>query len=107
MPPQHVSRREVVFRAKVLGMLRRLTPVALLLLLASRAWAVDPVIPASDEAKAHVRKATAAYNLGRYIEAAKEYEAAYEQTLDAKLLFNVAQAYRLAGDREKAITAYR
>jgi tetratricopeptide (TPR) repeat protein len=63
--------------------------------------------PPKDVATAHVRKATAAYNLGKYADAAKEYEAAYEQTLDPNLLFNIAQAYRLAGDREKAITAYR
>ena len=61
----------------------------------------------SGVATAHVRKATAAYNLGKYPEAAKEYEAAYEQTLDANLLFNIGQAYRLAGERDKAITAYR
>lgn len=61
----------------------------------------------SDVATAHVRKATAAFNLGKYDDAAKEYEAAYEQTLDPNLLFNIGQAYRLAGDRDKAITAYR
>ncbi|MGB8298879.1 MAG: tetratricopeptide repeat protein, partial [Polyangia bacterium] len=61
----------------------------------------------SDVATAHVRKATAAYNLGKYAEAAKDYEAAYERTLDANLLFNIGQAYRLAGDRDRAITAYR
>jgi hypothetical protein len=61
----------------------------------------------SDVATAHVRKATAAYNLGKYPEAAKEYEAAYEQTLDANLLFNIGQAYRLGGERDKAVTAYR
>ena len=60
-----------------------------------------------EQAKVHVRKATAAYNLGKYADAAKEYEAAYEQTLDPNLLFNVGQAYRLAGDRDKAIMAYR
>jgi tetratricopeptide (TPR) repeat protein len=61
----------------------------------------------SDVATAHVRKATAAYNLGKYTDAAKEYEAAYEQTLDANLLFNIGQAYRLAGERDRAIVAYR
>ena len=63
--------------------------------------------PASDEVKARVRKATAEYNLGQYLEAAKDYEASYLETLDANLLFNVAQAYRLAGETDKAITAYR
>jgi tetratricopeptide (TPR) repeat protein len=59
------------------------------------------------EAKEHYRKGTAAYNLGRYREAAQEYERAYELTLDPALLFNVGQAYRLAGDRQKAVIAYR
>ena len=60
-----------------------------------------------EQARAHVRKATAAYNLGRYTEAAKEYETAYEKTLDPNMLFNVGQAWRLAGERQKALTAYR
>jgi hypothetical protein len=76
----------------------------LLLTMASPARAADPAI---DQAKAHVRAATAAYNLGHYDEAAREYEAAYRQTLDPNLLFNIGQSYRLAGDRDKAIIAYR
>jgi tetratricopeptide (TPR) repeat protein len=76
----------------------------LLLAMACPARAADPAI---DEAKAHVRAATAAYNLGHYNEAAGEYEAAYRQTLDPNLLFNIGQSYRLAGDRDKAIIAYR
>jgi tetratricopeptide (TPR) repeat protein len=60
-----------------------------------------------EQARVHVRKATAAYNLGRYVEAANEYEAAYETTLDPNLLFNVGQAWRLASEPQKALTAYR
>jgi len=60
-----------------------------------------------EQARAHVRKATAAYNLGRYTEAAKQYETAYETTLDPNMLFNIGQAWRLAGERQKALTAYR
>jgi hypothetical protein len=85
-------------------MVRALTVALVLLVMVSGARAADQ---GKELAKAHVRKATAAYNLGKYAEAAKEYEAAYEQTLDPNLLFNVAQACRLAGDREKAIMAYR
>lgn len=84
--------------------MRSAVSVALILILVSNALAAEP---ASEETKAHVRKGTAAYNLGKYAESAKEYEAAYEQTLDANMLFNIAQAYRLAGERDKAITAYR
>jgi hypothetical protein len=60
-----------------------------------------------DEAREHYRKGTAAYNLGHYAEAAKEYEATYEITLDVAVLFNTAQAYRLAGEDHKAILAYK
>jgi tetratricopeptide (TPR) repeat protein len=60
-----------------------------------------------DEAHEHYRKGTAAYNLGHYAEAAREYEATYEITLDVAVLFNTAQAYRLAGENHKAILAYK
>jgi tetratricopeptide (TPR) repeat protein len=60
-----------------------------------------------DEARERYRKATAAYNLGHYAEAAREYEATYELTLDPAVLFNTAQAYRLAGEAQKAILAYK
>jgi tetratricopeptide (TPR) repeat protein len=63
--------------------------------------------PSNEDSRAHVRKATVAYNLGKFTEAAKEYEAAYELTVDPNMLFNIAQSYRLAGESEKAITAYR
>ena len=62
--------------------------------------------PAQD-AKEHYRKGTAAYNLGKYAEAAEEYELSYRASLDPALLFNVAQAYRLAGDQKKALTTYK
>jgi tetratricopeptide (TPR) repeat protein len=84
--------------------MRYLVSLVLLLSLAAGARAAEP---ASDQAKDHARKAIVAYNLGKYAEAAKEYEAVYELTLDANMLFNVAQSYRLAGEGEKAITTYR
>ena len=88
----------------VFAIVRSLIVVFLSLLLVPGVRAAEQP---SDVATAHVRKATAAYNLGKYTEAAKEYESAYEQTLDANLLFNIGQAYRLAGERDKAVTAYR
>jgi hypothetical protein len=60
-----------------------------------------------DQAREHYRRGTAAYNLGHYAEAAREYEATYEITLDPAALFNTAQAYRLAGENQKAIAAYK
>lgn len=84
--------------------MRRFAPFTLLFFLSANVWAANPP---TEEVKARVRKATGEYNLGKYLEAAQDYEAAYLQTLDANLLFNVAQAYRLAGETDKAITAYR
>jgi tetratricopeptide (TPR) repeat protein len=63
--------------------------------------------PQTTEAREHYRKGTAAYNLGKYANAAEEYERAYEITLDPALLFNVAQSYRLAGDNKKALLTYK
>jgi tetratricopeptide (TPR) repeat protein len=61
----------------------------------------------SEEARERYRRGTALYNIGKYLEAAREYEAAYEETSDPPLLFNIGQAYRLAGERRKALTTYR
>jgi tetratricopeptide (TPR) repeat protein len=58
-------------------------------------------------AKLHYERGTALYDLQRYTEAAKEYEAAFEAKNDPALLFNIAQAYRFGGDYAKAITAFR
>lgn len=47
------------------------------------------------------------YALGEYSEAADEYEQAFRLKQDPALLYNAAQAYRLAGNHEKAIILYR
>ena len=63
---------------------------------------------ASDpEAKRHYDQAMAAYGLGRYAEAAEEFEKAYERKPQPALLFNAAQAHREAGHRERALVLYR
>jgi len=59
------------------------------------------------DAREHYRRGTNAFNLGHYLEAVKEYEAAYQSKEDPALLFNIAQAYRLAGDYDNAIKFYR
>src|SRR6266550_4745644 len=59
------------------------------------------------QAKLHYERGTTAFALQRYDEAAREYEAAYEVRHDPKLLFNIGQAYRFAGDSEKAVRAYK
>ncbi len=58
-------------------------------------------------AKAHFEKGSVLYDLQRYEEAAAEYEAAYEAKQDPALLFNLGQAYRLAGKRDRALQSYQ
>jgi tetratricopeptide (TPR) repeat protein len=47
------------------------------------------------------------YNLGEFVEAAQDFEAAYSQAPNYVLLYNVAQSYRQAGDRQRALENYQ
>jgi tetratricopeptide (TPR) repeat protein len=47
------------------------------------------------------------YDLGRYPQAIEKFEAAYGVSSDPGLLFNIAQAHRLAGDCRQALESYR
>jgi hypothetical protein len=67
------------------------------------AWAKTPL----EEAKEHFINGTKLFNLTRYDDAIREYEAAYEIKDDPVFLYNIAQAHRLAGHLEKAIRFYR
>jgi tetratricopeptide (TPR) repeat protein len=58
-------------------------------------------------AREHFRRGTNAFNLGHYLEAVKEYEAAYQIKEDPALLFNIGQSYRLAGQNEAAVRVYK
>jgi tetratricopeptide (TPR) repeat protein len=84
----------------------RLTSVVILLL--GTAGTARPV-HADDraDARAHYEKATGAYALGRYADAAAEFEAAFTLKPDPAILYNAAQAYRLAGKKERALELYR
>jgi tetratricopeptide (TPR) repeat protein len=68
----------------------------------------QPTVSPGDEAaaKLHYEKGTAAYALGDFAEAARQYEAAFRLKLDPALLFNAAQAHRRAGNRQRAIELY-
>jgi hypothetical protein len=67
----------------------------------SRADAAD-----SDNTSAAERKATTAFALGRYAEAAENFEKAFELKPEPALLYNAAQAHRLAGNKERALSLY-
>src|ERR1700690_2496951 len=58
-------------------------------------------------AKEHYQKGTSYYDLGRYADAIKEFEAAYQIKNDPALLFNLAQSHRLAGNSDQALHFYR
>src|SRR5260370_42391575 len=74
----------------------------------ARGQTANPSSPSAIEAaRDHYRKGKVLFDLQRYLEAAKEYEAAYELKDDPALLFNIGQAYRLANEPQKAIGAYK
>ena len=64
---------------------------------------VDDVQAARD----HYAKGKRLYDVGRFADAANEYEAAYQAKDDPALLFNLGQSYRLAGLPAKALLAYK
>src|SRR5262245_23566656 len=47
------------------------------------------------------------YNLGEFAEAVADFEAAYHAVPKYVMLYNIAQAYRQAGDRQHAIESYQ
>jgi tetratricopeptide (TPR) repeat protein len=76
------------------------------LLVASATWA-QAKPDAKAAAKEHYTRGTSYYDLGRYDDAIKEFEAAYHLKKDAAILFNLAQANRLAGNGKRALNIYR
>ena len=59
-----------------------------------------------EKAKAHFKSGLAAFTLGDFARAATEYEAAYAEEPDPALLYNAAQAHRLAGNKQRALFLY-
>ena len=59
-----------------------------------------------ETAKAAFKTGSIAYDGGDFETAAAQYKVAYDLTMDAALLFNLAQAYRLGGQRALAIDSY-
>jgi tetratricopeptide (TPR) repeat protein len=58
-------------------------------------------------ARQHFEDGSRLYDLGKFREAAREYEEAYKLKPVPVLLFNIGQAYRGAGEVTQAINAYR
>src|SRR4029077_10860905 len=76
------------------------------LLVASAAWA-QAKPDNKTAAKEHYARGTSYYDLGKYDDAIKEFEAAYQLKNDPAFLFNLAQSYRMAGNHERAATYYK
>jgi tetratricopeptide (TPR) repeat protein len=60
-----------------------------------------------EDARSYNQKATAAFALGKYAAAAEYFEKAFELKPDPALLYNAAQAHRMAGDKERALALYQ
>jgi hypothetical protein len=64
-----------------------------------------------DELKAKAREhyiaGTKLFDLGKYQEAIREYELAYQAKDDPALLYNLGQAHRLAGNTAEALRSYK
>jgi tetratricopeptide (TPR) repeat protein len=72
-------------------------------LVLAAALAALPARAFADDAATHAEHAQALYNVGKFAEAAAELETAYQlDPENTRILFNLAQAYRMAGDFEKA-----
>jgi tetratricopeptide (TPR) repeat protein len=77
------------------------------LLCAAPARAQDKPVDPKAAAKEHYTRGTSFYDLGRYDDAIKEFEAAYELKNDPAFLYNLAQSYRQAGKHEQAVHFYK
>ena len=79
--------------------------------LAAPAWAQgkpeDRPTDVKAAAKEHYTRGTSFYDLGRYDDAIKEFEAAYELKNDPAFLYNLAQSYRQAGKHDQAVHFYK
>jgi hypothetical protein len=80
--------------------MRLILPILLILVLST-------ATANADDPRQMFDRATAEFNLGHFKEAASMYEEIYKITLDPVLLYNIAQAHRLAGNLDQAIFFYK
>lgn len=60
-----------------------------------------------EQIRAHVEKGKASFGLGKFADAAEAYEAAFALKPAPALLYNAAQAHRMAGHKERALDLYQ
>ncbi|MGZ5133221.1 MAG: tetratricopeptide repeat protein, partial [Caldimonas sp.] len=75
---------------------------ALCALLAAPAQAED-----REQARQSFKEGAQHFDLGEYKEALELFKQAYRQFEDPTFLFNIAQCYRLLGEKEQAVRLYR
>ena len=76
----------------------------IVLVLVGRAAAAAPV--EDDAARGHYERGLAKYNIADFDAAIDEFKQSYELSKAPRLLFNIAQAYRLKKDWERALYFY-
>jgi hypothetical protein len=76
-------------------------------LLSARAEAGGKGKGKGDETRESLDKATAAFALNHFAEAAELYEKAFALKPDPAVLYNAAQAHRLAGNKPRALELYQ
>jgi tetratricopeptide (TPR) repeat protein len=80
----------------------------LILVLSLPAFAAGPLTAEQrEQGRLRYDAATRKFDLGKYDEAAEDFEAAYQIVGDPVILFNIAQSMRLAQKYEKALLFYR
>ena len=62
---------------------------------------------ATEEARQHFQKGRQLFDVGRWDDAAAEFEQAYAIRSDPIFLYNMAQAYRRKGDAKRALDLYK
>lgn len=80
----------------------------------SKPWVILALVCASalalaeePDAKTLFARGRTAYALGHFTEAAELFEKAFELKEDPAILYNAAQAHRLAGDKKRALVLYQ
>jgi tetratricopeptide (TPR) repeat protein len=86
---------------------RRICVLGSLLILAAVAQPAHAEGDPKAAARAHFKRAEAAFNIGKFEEALAAYQAAYETKPLPGFLFNIAQCHRNMGNHERALFFYR
>jgi len=87
--------------------MKRASTIAIILVAIHALAAAQPAPSPEERAGELVDEAIRHYNVGEYTEAIAAYKEAYKLVPEPLLLWNLGQAYRLAGDCAKALTSYR